>query len=753
MNPSIPIIKDLVLVGGGHSHVTVLKQLAMKPIPGCQITLISADIMAPYSGMLPGLIAGQYDYDEIHIDVSRLCRFAGVRFFHDRVTGLDLDKKLIHCQNRPPVPFDITSINTGSTPPLVPGSEHILPVKPVAKFLPALDRISDVLMQSDTPVDLGVVGTGAAGVEVILAIKTRLQKQIKTIDHIRFHLIGGAAEILPSHAPAVRQICAQVLQKNNISVHNSFRVNHVSEACLHTDNGDELKLDHIIWATGAAPAPWFATSGLATDELGFVVVNPNLQSTSHSFVFAAGDAASLTPIAVPKSGVYAVREGPLLGDNLRRQLLGDTLKPYRAQKRFLSLINTCDGKAIASRGQRALNGKLIWRWKDWIDRSFMRKFQQLPEMKRPASAISPALRQDTSDRPAMNALDDMRCGGCGSKVGGRTLSRALGRLAPSQIKAADNIMIGLNAPDDAAVIKPTANTLSVQTTDFFHSFTDDPLLLGQIAANHALGDLYAMGAKPTTALAIAVVPVGLPEKMEETLFQLLAGATETFNAAGVSLIGGHSSEGQLAIGFTVNGEIAASDESKILKKSGMQENDRLILTKPIGSGILLAADMRAKAKGQWIEQASQIMSQSSQAAAAVLKQHNATACTDVTGFGLLGHLAEMMQASAHNVSLDLNAVPLMEGAQILATQGIHSSLQQENSRPQHIIANLDKAKTHPVFPLLFDPQTAGGLLASIPFDQVEACLADLINNGYGQSAIIGQVYARSAKPTITTIFD
>ena len=125
MNPNAPIIKDLVLIGGGHSHVIVLKQLAMNPIPGCQITLISADIMAPYSGMLPGLIADQYDYDEIHIDVSRLCRFAGVRFFHDRVTNLDLDKKLIHCQNRPAVPFDILSINTGSTPPLVEGSEYI----------------------------------------------------------------------------------------------------------------------------------------------------------------------------------------------------------------------------------------------------------------------------------------------------------------------------------------------------------------------------------------------------------------------------------------------------------------------------------------------------------------------------------------------------------------------------------------------------------------------------------------------------
>jgi len=277
----------------------------------------------------------------------------------------------------------------------------------------------------------------------------------------------------------------------------------------------------------------------------------------------------------------------------------------------------------------------------------------------------------------------------------------------------------------------------VQTVDYFRAFLDDPYVFGRIAANHALGDVYAMGAAPQAALAIATVPYGLEVVVEDTLYELLSGALEVLGDAGASLVGGHSSEGkELAFGLSVNG---LADAQALWRKSGMQPGERLLLTKGLGTGTLFAADMRHQAKGRWIQAAIASMVLPTRAAAQCLQRHGASACTDVTGFGLLGHLVEMTRASGVDAAIDLDALPLLAGALETIRAGVFSSLQPQNVRLRRAIRDLEAAADHPVYPLLFDPQTSGGLLASIPARAAEGCVEELKGLGYVQTAIIGEV--------------
>jgi len=345
-----------------------------------------------------------------------------------------------------------------------------------------------------------------------------------------------------------------------------------------------------------------------------------------------------------------------------------------------------------------------------------------------------------ADRQALKEISAiaMRCGGCGAKVGATVLSRALGAIEPA---ARPDIVVGLDAPDDAALVDTGGEQLSVQTVDYFRAMVDDPYLLGKIAANHSLGDVYAMGGEPQSALAIATVPYGLEAKVEADLAAMMAGANEVLRAAGCALVGGHTSEGaELALGFAINGLVPRADP---LRKGGLRPGDALILNKPIGTGTLLAADMRGKAKARWVMAAFAHMVRSNGPAAAILRDHGVHAATDVTGFGLIGHLVEMVRASGVDVTIAVGHVPLLEGARETIGLGIFSSLQPQNVRLRRAIRDLETVGLHPLYPLLFDPQTAGGLLGAVPFEQAERCVAALRAAGYRDAAIIGLVTERS----------
>ncbi len=740
----IPVLKDLVLVGGGHAHVTVLKKFAMRPVPGVRITLICRDLQAPYSGMLPGYIAGHYTFDEAHIDLAPLSRFAGARFFHDEVVGLDTDNKRLICSDRPDVSYDVLSINVGSAPDIsaVPGAAaNVTPVKPIDGFVDNWNSLCERILLRQGGLRVGIVGAGAGGVELTLAVQYRLKKLLagKWPDNAspEFHLFADADDILITHNRFVRAKFRRVLTERKINVHTRHKVIEVRPGGLQCANGATFELDEILWVTMARAQAWPAKAGLDVDEQGFIKVNNTLESVSHPDIFAAGDIAHVVNHPRPKSGVFAVRQGPPLSLNVRRKLLGRPLKPFFPQREFLSLISTGDKYAIASRSWWALEGRWVWNWKDWIDRRFMHKFNRLPDME---GEVRQDIPRGLVDKDAIKEISAiaMRCGGCGSKVGATVLENALAGLEPV---SRDDVLIGLHEPDDAAVASVPAGKVMVHTVDSFRSFIDDPYLFGQVAANHALSDLYAMGAEPQTALAIVTVPYAHEKKVEELLSQMLQGALKVLNETGTALVGGHTSEGEeLSLGFSVNGLI---DRENIMHKSGLGAGDRILLTKPIGTGTLFAADMRHKAKGPWIAAALASMLQSNREAAECLFAHGATACTDVTGFGLLGHLVEMIKPSHIDVEIDLGAIPFLAGAEETVAAGIFSSLQPENLRLRRAIRDVESVSKDLRYPLIFDPQTSGGLLAGVPEEQAHACLDELRNLGYSHTAIIGRVLPES----------
>ena len=295
-------------------------------------------------------------------------------------------------------------------------------------------------------------------------------------------------------------------------------------------------------------------------------------------------------------------------------------------------------------------------------------------------------------------------------------------------------MIGLDSPDDAALISFRGAPPLLQTVDFFRAMVDDPYLFGRIAATHALGDIYAMGGDPESVLAIAALPPARPPIVEHDLFHMLRGGLDVLEPAGAVLVGGHSAEGaELALGFAVTGR---PRPGKLLRKSGLRPGDRLILTKPLGTGVILAAAARGLVPSRIVEEAIATMVQSAGPAASCLLSHRATACTDVTGFGLLGHLREMLSASTANAILDPEAIPALDGAKALLDRGIASSLHTDNVVALSILD--PAAQSHEVAPLLVDPQTAGGLLAGVPADRAAECLTNLHNHGY-RAALIGRV--------------
>ena len=727
MKPQAPVVKDLVLVGGGHSHVAVLKAFAMKPLPGVRTTLIARDVHTPYSGMLPGHVAGHYGLDECHIDLRPLANLAGARIYHRAATGIDLDARLVFSEGRPPIPYDVVSIDIGSAPRTadVPGAaENAVPVKPIGRFVERWDALADRLSRRDGPVRLAVVGGGAGGVELALSARHRLSRDAAGRGGVAMTVVDAADVLLPAHNAATRARFARILAARGIETALGRAVIRVEPGRLALEGGGSVIADEILWVTSAAAESWPAAAGLDVDGDGFIRVDDCLRSTSHPDVFACGDVASMINHRRPKAGVFAVRQGPPLAGNLRRALTGRPLRRWRPQRAYLSLISTGDAYAVASRGRFAVEGRWVWRLKDWIDRRWMRKYTDLPEMT-PEPLPAPA--------PGLPRVEDpeMRCGGCGAKVGQGVLERVVGGIEP---RARDDVLIGLGDPDDAAVFRVPPGMSVVQTVDHFRSFVDDPYLFGRIAANHALGDIYAMGAEPQTALAIVTVAHGPEEKIGAEIADMMQGVNEVLAEAGAALVGGHTGEGaERALGLAVTGQ---ADPDRVLRKAGMRPGDRLILTKALGTGTLFAADMRCKAKGRWIDRALDSMLQSNRAAAEILIRHGARACTDVTGFGLAGHLVEMVRASAVDVTLAAADLPVLDGAMDCLAAGIVSSLQGQNARQARAIRGGEAGALHLI---LFDPQTAGGLLASVPAERAEACLAALREAGCADAAIIGVV--------------
>lgn len=380
-------MKHLVLIGGGHSHAIALHLLGSHllgshPFPEVRITLITDVVDAPYSGMLPGHVGGFYTFAESHIHLQPLAQSAQAHLILDQAVGLDLQQNQVLCRHHPPVAFDWLSIDIGSTPAKqgIPGAaEYTIPAKPVPQFLAAWTQILQSFAQKATnprPISIGIVGGGAGGIELAFAMQAHLQGH-----PVQIHLFHRNQHLMSSGSEAMRKRFEALLRLRGVQIYLGEAVVAVeaesdAQKVVVCQSGLRVACDRIFWLTQAAAPAWLQLAGLATDERGFILVNDTLQSVSHPYIFATGDIAAMVDHPRPKAGVFAVRQGKPLFKNLQRVTSGQPPQPFYPQRRYLALVGTGDGKAIALwNGLCVGPSRWLWAWKDWIDRRFMAQFE------------------------------------------------------------------------------------------------------------------------------------------------------------------------------------------------------------------------------------------------------------------------------------------------------------------------------------------------------------------------------------------
>jgi pyridine nucleotide-disulfide oxidoreductase family protein len=380
-------MKRLVLLGGGHTHLHVLIAMAREPMPGVQAVLATPHSRQLYSGMVPGWIAGHYTLDECAVALEPLARAAKVELALSPAVSLDARERTVTLADGRVAEYDVLSLDTGATvdrESIRGAREHGLFLRPLDHFVQLFDRVP--ALAADRVLDVAVIGGGAAGFEVALAVHHRLNGSGS--ERARVCLVTGDATVLPGFTPRVRQRAVDTLRRARITLMNQ-KVVEVGPAQVQLDNGARLVCDVPLLALPAVAPPWLRDSGLALDEQGFVATTATLQSTSHPEVFAAGDVASRNDRALPRSGVFAVRAGPALALNLRRRLAGGELMPWQPRERSLYLLSCGDRRAIASWGNLSAQGRWVWWWKDQIDRGFVGSFAQVPAATQPVPATRP----------------------------------------------------------------------------------------------------------------------------------------------------------------------------------------------------------------------------------------------------------------------------------------------------------------------------------------------------------------------------
>ncbi|MFN3721952.1 MAG: selenide, water dikinase SelD [Paracoccaceae bacterium] len=724
--PPFPLTRDIVLIGGGHAHALVLQMWAMDPLPGARVTVINPGPVAPYTGMLPGAIAGHYSRDAMMIDLVRLARFAGARVILDRACGLDRGARQVVLQSGRRLRYDVVSVDIGiaSDLPDVPGyADHGVAAKPLGAYAA---RWEAFLATAGAAPHLVIVGAGVGGVELALASAHRLLGMGKRPG---ITLVDRGEHALPAVSSGTRRALLGAMADHGVTLLSGVSPVQVLADGVVLSDGRRVASDFTLSVAGARPQGWLEATGLALTN-GFIDVGPTLQSADPA-IFAVGDCAHLTHAPRPKAGVFAVRQAPFLLHNLRAAVSGGPMRAYHPQRDYLKLVSVGGKTAVADKFGLHFGGAWLWGVKDRIDAKFMAKFADFPAM------AQPALPQPHADGLAEAMGDKPMCGGCGAKVGAGALRAALASV-PAPGRA--DVLAG--AGDDAAILR-IAGQDQVITTDHLRSFSHDPALMGRLAAVHALGDVWAMGAEPQAALAQITLPRLSDTLQGDVLAEVMAAAGAVFRAAGADVVGGHSSVGDiLTVGFAVTGLLAGAPRLK----GGARAGDAIVLTKPLGTGVVLAAEM-AMARpdpdmtdglmmGEIWAACIASMERPLSGAAQILRGQ-ASAMTDVTGFGLAGHLWEMLGTEALGAELTLDTLPLLPGVEALAVAGLASSLAPSN---RAAVGRHVDGPTGARLDLLFDPQTCGGLLATVPADRVGGMLAEMAAADE-LAVVIGQVVA------------
>jgi selenide,water dikinase len=719
-----PPPKEVVLVGAGHAHVQVLRRQLMDPLPGARLTLVVDRPVAVYSGMLPGLLSGRYRPHELEIDALPLARRAGVRVLVAPAIGVDVAEQRLLLRGRPPLRYDLASLDVGSTVSGLdtPGvREHALPTRPIAAFEEVTER-AIARLRGRPAASVVVVGAGAAGTELAFCAQVRLRAE--GVAEPRITVVDARDRWARGRSDAAGARVAEAARERGITLRAGRRAVEVRADAVLLDDGESLPADLVLWVTGAVGWPWLAASGLPVDARGFVRVADTLAVHGAPGLFAVGDCA--VPDAwpdVPKAGVHAVRAGPVLIDNLAAALAGAALRPYRPQRDYFALLDLGDGEAVGDKWGLAARGRWLRDWKERIDRRFVERFQVLGPDGAPAAPFA-------QGAPPMAAME-RPCGGCGAKVGPAALAEALRGVGGAH----PDVVVGVEDREDVGVVRLAGGEVAV-SVDGFPAFCDDPWRVGHAAARNATSDLWCKGLRPRAAVAWVTVP---EETALADLPQVLDGLRAALADEGVALLGGHTTTGPvLSVGLTVLGPA----DRPLWRQGGLAPGDALVLTRPLGTGVVLRADLDGLAPAAWAQATWAAIARGNRRAAEVAAAFPVRAATDVTGFGLAGHLGGMLRASGCGATLDAASLPALPGALALLARGLRATSHGANRLGGVVVAG--PALSTPAGELLFDPQTGGGLLLGVPAASADALVAALREAG-DDAARIGVAVAGPAE--------
>jgi len=690
--------QQLVLAGGGHSHALALRHWAMGrwPLPpATAVTLVSRSGASLYSGLIPAVLAGLVHPGACVIDLRRLCAAAGASFVQGEIAGLDLERRRLHLHSSlgtsstawRSLRWDWLSLDVGSVT-AAPAGAAGLPVRPLEPFLDWCDHL---------PAAVEVMGSGAAAVEVVLALAARCRRRQQPC---RLSLRTAPGGLRLGSAPLARHL-EHMVQAQGIPVRPMAR---------HDPSAPDRA---TVLCTGSRAPAWLRDSGLPCNGRGRVLTHPTLAVQGHGRIFATGDCGVVACAPRPAGGVWAVRAAPVLTRNLQAALLGQTLRSWRPQAHGLVLLGDGQGGAVAQRGRFWLGPHpWFWRWKQHLDHRFMAMVNG----------------STTMAAGAAGSKQSMACHGCAAKLPSQPLNSALTQLYGA-----------LPQPQDANITaRIGSDQLLLASVDGFPALVSDPWLNGRLTTLHGASDLWASGACLEGLQVLVTLPRCSTPLQQDLLAQCLAGVRATARQLGAELLGGHSLQAladpdprqplalQISLGVSVHGRVQSRQR---WGKGPLQPGDALVLSRPLGSGVIMAAAQANGAVAAWVDQALATMGRPQQCLVPLLRRHGCRACTDVTGFGLLGHLGEMIRASPSGiqVQLDPQKVPAYGGALELLRAGHASTLAPHNAAALELLApqgaiQLPSEPDAACRALLIDPQTCGPLLAAVPAHQAPALL-------------------------------
>ena len=668
------------MVGGGHANIQVLRELCMKNYQGLHTILVSKEYHATYSGMTPGFFFNKFSQQEIDIDLQRLCFNAGATFIKDEVIDLDLQKDKIKLLKYPSIYFDILSLNTGSISNyqnlIIESFSNCINVKPISDLVKKLPEIDNIVSKENCCVS--IIGSGIAAYEISFSLKQRY------LDKVKINIIGDKHLSEKNINKQTKRKLKQIARNMDIELIEG-KVKQIKSDYLVLSNNENIKSNLNLLSTGADISPWITKTELLKSESGFVAVNKYLQSVNFKNIFVTGDIADIEGFRRSKSGVMAVRQGQILKKNIFLKIQNKSMVKFKAQKNWLYLIGTYHNKAILNYHSISIHSSWCWYLKVLIDKNFIKKFS-FPNKKIMNKKLI----------GTKNILENMYCQGCGSKASKNSLVNYLSKKNENQLLS------------DASTIEHSSTKI-IQSIDHIKLFSSmNPYDFGIISYLHSKNDILSAGG----LIKSLSVSIGIPfadDRVESFFLEYFMEGIKSESIKDKAIIAsGHTYQThEPGITLNMNGQFDLQSH-----KDMAQENDLIYLSKPLGTGYLLAAYYLNSpfVLSQDIQKLFNFLKIDNQFAYEAARNNECKTMTDISGFGLASHLGDICYSSNLSARINLSSQILLND-KISILKNFESTGHYNNykSNSQNIYIknsnNLEK--------ILYDPQTNGPMLMAI----------------------------------------